>query len=910
MNIDQTAPPMSATVFAAKQSDETNDAAKPSRWSIRVFIASTGERMVFLLRGRFGLPDQLVARYSVLELRARGLAWRSMRNSLEGVARGIDFFTADGNDDLAVMVAKRLPSSHELSELAQYMRKRRSKPKSEKEPSEPLARASAHYSSFVEYLLWLHEEACEGHPRPEAMATLRMDFRLRASRKQPIAERGSRGKPRLGLTKPQRNQFQRIIVPGAPGNPFRGTAVRNFVLLNLSFNLGMRSGELLGLRIQDFSFTGSHSRVTIAFTPRRRSRYAQPTAGSEDKGTTASSDGENGTQHRISHRRAPHAAASAHASLSLRQPGRGAARAGGLRAHLRTAAKGRAEPCRHHQPHPAARLERSLARDGRGKRLGPRACAGPADGSHGLAPGLENADRGLWKALAARARRRKPSRHAAPQRAGRGFRMNAYVTDRTGFQVDTSSQIWRLRDGVGLNFKPLFKRRAELDRDLPRLEALQRYFRHAITTSEPGSLRAELSRLSFVLRRKEVCEAMLQPNATFMVKADAAMKAQSWSEVVRISALVTCRKWYAFAVDEGIEGFDADAVFAMRATMIGGTSTGVAVRRLDPDDGPLHEAEATALEHALETAFVKRSLPISDIAAGLIFTLLGPNPENLRRLNESDLETEIDEAGRRYLNVPRIKKGFAFPRQEFKRRPIEPKLFAVLEALIEDNKQRFPEEPIDDGSGMKGRPLFAWSDPNSPGRPKRHGKGWFCNCVKALSAALGLDRFDPTSDVTEPLRLVPRRLRYTFAKRQVIRHHATPDVLADLLDHSSIQTVLVYYDPGMELVPSLDRALGDRLAPFVKVAMGRARAPRRLDEVLLNSLFDAAPGACLTCQRFRPASADGLEAIAARIAEAKKSVRSGIGTSQQSRALFENVERLDVRVREFLAALNTPGGPR
>ena len=112
------------------------------------------------------------------------------------------------------------------------------------------------YVDFVNYLAWLHEQATETHPRHEQMALLRMEFRDRAKRKKPRSEEGAGGGERLGLTREQRDLFQRVIVPGAPGNPFSSMAERNFALLSLSFNLGMRSGgvarpKVRGLRPQD-----------------------------------------------------------------------------------------------------------------------------------------------------------------------------------------------------------------------------------------------------------------------------------------------------------------------------------------------------------------------------------------------------------------------------------------------------------------------------------------------------------------------------------------------------------------------------------------------------------------------------------------------------------------------------------
>lgn len=234
--------------------------------SIKVVNASTGERMVLLTDGRLGLPDVWVAGYSISELRS--LRPRSIRNTIESIEKGLAFYRKQGVGDLVSRLKRKLPGNDELQALAEHLRKRsfREGAPAPANAKDPILRASTHYAHFVDYLCWLHEQLNEDANATE-MALLRMDFRLRAKRKKPRHETGGGDGPRLGLTEEQRDLFQRVIVPGAPGNPFKSMAARNYVMLSMAFNLGLRSGELLGLKIGHLTLTGRRCYVDIIKTP-------------------------------------------------------------------------------------------------------------------------------------------------------------------------------------------------------------------------------------------------------------------------------------------------------------------------------------------------------------------------------------------------------------------------------------------------------------------------------------------------------------------------------------------------------------------------------------------------------------------------------------------------------------------
>jgi hypothetical protein len=102
-------------------------------------------------------------------------------------------------------------------------------------------------------------------------------------------------------------------------------------------------------------------------------------------------------------------------------------------------------------------------------------------------------------------------------------------------------------------------------------------------------------------------------------------------------------------------------------------------------------------------------------------------------------------------------------------------------------------------------------------------------------------------------------------------------LLADLLDHTDLQHVMVYYNARSDIVVKLDRAMAMRLAPWAQAFMGvivkseadairgddaasRVRFfnanERKIEDVGSCGEFEfcglAAPIACYTCVRFQP----------------------------------------------------------
>lgn len=345
-------------------------------------------------------------------------------------------------------------------------------------------------------------------------------------------------------------------------------------------------------------------------------------------------------------------------------------------------------------------------------------------------------------------------------------------------------------------------------------------------------------------------------------------------------ALHTFRSWYLWCSDADLDGFDFDTAVALDGLVIGSGPKGEAVLGHNPKLGPLHPAEFDRLFLALREATANETMPDQDLAAAWLFVAFGCNPKNLYLLHDEDLlKTKMADGTVKYeLRIPRIKKPGIEERAQFRTRPLRLEIGTLLERLIKQNAgaRRLIQ------SAMPGKQFAPAMFRTSQARPSlmdtefetqayRWRTGNFNQALMRVVRHLNLVGRD-----REPLNLTPRRLRYTFATR-LVQDGASPVILADALDHTDLQNVMVYYNARSDIVLKLDRAMALKLAPWGQAFMGtivrsEVDADRGQDPASRVKHFDpkaerltnvgscgsfgfcgmAAPVACYTCSKFQP----------------------------------------------------------
>lgn len=140
-------------------------------------------------------------------------------------------------------------------------------------------------SYVADYLHWFACRVVERNKRhvdADSMALIKhMTDSLRARR--PVRA-NDLNKKRMGLEKEQRSELLALVTPSHESNPFsEDLKIRNELIVNLLYQLGVRQGELLSIRIRDIDF--SKNEIVI---PRRHDdpddpRSDQPVAKTMDR---------------------------------------------------------------------------------------------------------------------------------------------------------------------------------------------------------------------------------------------------------------------------------------------------------------------------------------------------------------------------------------------------------------------------------------------------------------------------------------------------------------------------------------------------------------------------------------------------------------------------------------------------
>ena len=339
------------------------------------------------------------------------------------------------------------------------------------------------------------------------------------------------------------------------------------------------------------------------------------------------------------------------------------------------------------------------------------------------------------------------------------------------------------------------------------------------------------------------------------------------------------RGWYIWSCDADFDGFDFDTAVALESITIGGGKKGEAVLSHDPKLGPLYSVEFDSLFLALREATANNTIAEKDLAAAWLFVAFGCNPRSIQLLNDEDLiKTEMADGTVKYeLRIPRIKKRGVKVRTQFRTRPLRPEVGALLERVVEKNSgaramanAAMPGRKFDSAMFWLDSPRESLVGTKFVNQAYRWTTANFANALRRTAIALKLSGRDG-----EPLNLTPRRLRYTFATR-LVQDGASPVILADALDHTDLQHVMVYYNARSDIVVKLDHALALKLAPvsqaFLGVVVRSERDAIRGNEPAsrvrffnpqkpeLSSIGScgtfgfcglAAPIACYTCSKFQ-----------------------------------------------------------
>lgn len=275
--------------FAKPAEGWTNLPQNP--YAVRWSKFADGERMPFLVRISTGLPLLAPTYWIVSCRRPSGKQPNTLCNDLRALmyvhlwadARGVDlqnrlesgaFLTLTEVADLDTFCGKYMRDA--LAELLEAVGCVKLKPRKSKKQRrtvkllEKRNRLAAIYS-YIEYTsadylsrLHLQPERWKHYNSVRANCLEWISSRVRAIKKPRRNDLGDRE----GLEEGDIIRLRAVIEPDHPENPFRPEVrFRNYVMVKLMLDLGIRRGELLGIRIEDCTLGGSRGTITIHRRP-------------------------------------------------------------------------------------------------------------------------------------------------------------------------------------------------------------------------------------------------------------------------------------------------------------------------------------------------------------------------------------------------------------------------------------------------------------------------------------------------------------------------------------------------------------------------------------------------------------------------------------------------------------------
>ncbi|WP_213879499.1 site-specific integrase [Pseudomonas sp. dw_358] len=291
------------------------------------------------------------------------------------------------------------------------------------------------------------------------------------------------------------------------------------------------------------------------------------------------------------------------------------------------------------------------------------------------------------------------------------------------------------------------------------------------------------------------------------------------------------KSWYLWCSQYLTElGFNAEYAWVLEALKIPGGPKGEAVKNEDVDSGPLHRIyELQPLYNALHTTACTNINHYQQRAALALFIAHGRNPANLSWLRESDLinvAPGLDEPCW-VIRYPRIKKRLLNPRNDFVEVALPSEFAPYILELIEVNRSRQPNTWLGVSADGFDRPIFFNTLTNSAAKASGHREAFF-NYESGYFAHI-LQDFVSRHRIVSPLtnmllHLSPRRLRYTLATN-LVKDGASQRQLAQILDHTDLQHVQVYFDLAGNIVELLDKALIGPYAQMLNFFKGNLIVP-------------------------------------------------------------------------------------
>lgn len=311
----------------------------------------------------------------------------------------------------------------------------------------------------------------------------------------------------------------------------------------------------------------------------------------------------------------------------------------------------------------------------------------------------------------------------------------------------------------------------------------------------------------------------------------------------------------------GYEGVDNSALRMLEKITIKPNLTGEAVKRRDPNSGPLTEEDLKIILESIRKLLKEDKIPLFMYCYVILLATTGRRPSQLTSLKAKDLIRTEEGC---FLNIPKVKQRKNF-RSEFSMMRIDDSLYEELITLIDLNQKHIEDRVKRNISHLKNElPILmdikqyvlidtGQSLDTIMTTDFLHMKNSFIsNRLNNLTTKFNIG----SSSNNGPIRINARRFRYTLGTR-LAKEGASVEVIAKALDHKSINSSGIYVKNCPDNVHDIDKMLNPFFEPLSKIFLGEEQSKNKklFTEYILNSFgfFNDKNDQieCFTCKNFR-----------------------------------------------------------
>jgi integrase len=402
----------------------------------------------------------------------------------------------------------------------------------------------------------------------------------------------------------------------------------------------------------------------------------------------------------------------------------------------------------------------------------------------------------------------------------------AQTETRDGQQVETRLPIWQLRTYartgtlVTLNW-PMLEEIAVGETSIFSLRAvhlMKLYLVHRLQTKSPATTLKDIQRLRTFgrwLATEGIAHNTSQHGTGFEWAQFDEQLGQAYAHWCSTnianadSLFASVRVLYQWGVARKFPDFKWPVLKTLKTIKLPQHAKGHHVRFRHVTRGPYSPDELYLIRQAL----AQEQGQAPDRAIIMLHLELGANPSAYCRLLNQDLKRIETSRGLWYqLDVPRVKKRRG--RQERKRRRISSRLGDLLSSLQQ--------------GGLESR-LLHWLSPDHPTDSIRWSMGRWAEEAQIISPRTGT-----------LLSVRPRRFRYTYATH-IADAGASKYHLAELLDHTDLQSIDVYVETSPAIIDQAAKATDQALTPIIHRFLGKIVETITVDTAHAAIIPDVAP---------------------------------------------------------------------